>query len=369
MKIVIDARNMNSSTGRYAERLVHHLEEIDTINEYVVVLPSKDKAYYMPRRKNFSVALSDCPWYSFAEQTSFRRFLYDLKPDLVHFCMPHQPVRFKVPFVTTVHDLILLHTYNSDKNFFIFKAKQFVGRFVFKSIAKTAAHIICPSKFIKEDYANFAHIDPRAITVTYEAPGVSDVAAQEYPPLKTARFLLYVGQQSDYKNIRRLMQAHQLLRRSYPDLQLVFIGRTTGKNAPPLLANKEWASRQGYEGVVYTGFLPDGQMRWCMEHCAAYVFPSLMEGFGLPGLDALATGAPLVSSNAACLPEIYGDAAEYFNPYDTAQMAEAIERVLQNPDRRRELIAKGHARAALYSWRRMAEQTHAIYQTVLAQRT
>ena len=90
-----------------------------------------------------------------------------------------------------------------------------------------------------------------------------------------------------------------------------------------------------------------------------------MEGFGLPPLEAMAYGTPVVSSNASCMPEILGDAAEYFNPLDTDDMAAAIERVITNPKRRRVLIKKGTAQVAKYSWRRMAEETHAVYMQVL----
>ena len=111
--------------------------------------------------------------------------------------------------------------------------------------------------------------------------------------------------------------------------------------------------------------MPDEQRDWLLTKTAAYVFPSLMEGFGLPPLEAMAYGTPVVSSNASCMPEILGDAAEYFDPLDTDDMAAAIERVITNPKRRRALIKKGTAQVAKYSWRRMAEETHAVYMQVL----
>lgn len=365
-RIVIDARNINSTTGRYAERLIHYLEELDHTNHYQIVVPAKDQNYYKPRQPNFTIVTNDTPWYSLAEQLPFRRFLENLQPDLVHFCMPHAPVRFSRPHIVTVHDLILLNTYNSDKNYVLFKAKQFIGRFVFASYARSARHILCPTHYVKDAYAAFARINPDKITVTYEGCDIGLIQPKQYDQLVGKQFLLYVGQQSDYKNIRRLVHAHQKLRQKYPDLLLVFIGKLSGKNGPPLVRNKEWVSEQGYKGVIYTDFLPDEQLRWCLSHCAAYVFPSLMEGFGLPGLEAMASRAPVVSSNATCLPEVYGDAAEYFDPLNTNDMTAAIERVLQNSNKRQELIARGLKQVAKYSWRDMAEQTFATYQHVLS---
>jgi glycosyltransferase involved in cell wall biosynthesis len=113
----------------------------------------------------------------------------------------------------------------------------------------------------------------------------------------------------------------------------------------------------------------EGELRWLYEHCAAYVFPSLSEGFGLPGLEAMVHGAPVVSSNATCLPEVYGDAAHYFDPLNVDDIARKITEVLDNQALRNNLIARGHAQAATYSWRRMAEQTLAVYEACLAKQT
>jgi glycosyltransferase involved in cell wall biosynthesis len=103
------------------------------------------------------------------------------------------------------------------------------------------------------------------------------------------------------------------------------------------------------------------------ENCVAYVFPSLSEGFGLPGLEAMAHGAPVISSNATCLPEVYGDAAYYFYPYHTKEIANAIEEVVNNKKLRDELVVKGKVQVKKYSWRRMAEQTLEVYKKALGE--
>jgi glycosyltransferase involved in cell wall biosynthesis len=112
---------------------------------------------------------------------------------------------------------------------------------------------------------------------------------------------------------------------------------------------------------VFTDFINEGELRWLYEHSAAYVFPSLSEGFGLPGLEAMIHGTPVVSSDATCLPEVYGDAAHYFDPRDVRDMAAKISDVLTDSKLRQDLIKKGTAQAAKYSWQRMAEQTLEIY--------
>ncbi|MGH7194246.1 MAG: glycosyltransferase, partial [Candidatus Saccharimonadales bacterium] len=117
--------------------------------------------------------------------------------------------------------------------------------------------------------------------------------------------------------------------------------------------------------LYFPGFVTEAQLRWLYERCEAYIFPSLSEGFGLPGLEAMRHGAPVISSNATCLPEIYGDGAHYFDPLDAGAIAEAIDNVLSDKDLRDGLIKKGRARVKQYSWRRMAEQTLDVYKQAL----
>jgi len=360
MHIAIDARIINSSTGTYVDRLLHYLQEVDTTNTYTVLVPSKDIDFFTPTNPNFTVLAADFANYSWAEQTAFKTFLERLSPDLVHFCMPQQPVFYTGKHVTTVHDLILLKTYNSDKNWLSFHAKQFIGRFIFKRIGKTSEHIIVPTQFTKDEYVDFAKIPESKVTVTYEAADVSIDKLTPYDhPFE--KFIMYVGQQSDYKNIRRLGDAHQKLLEKHPDLGLILVGR---KNASAK-KNEEYFTKKGYKNILFTDFIENEQRDWLYTQTAAYIFPSLMEGFGLPALEAMGYGAPVVSSAATCLPEVYQDAAHYFDPKDTDDMARAINDVLTNDALRESLRIKGYEQFKKYSWKRMAEQTHAIYMNAL----
>jgi glycosyltransferase involved in cell wall biosynthesis len=358
--IVIDARIINSSTGRYVERLVYYLQDIDTENTYTILVPTKDLDFFKPHARNFTVKAADFKNYSLAEQLGFKKFLDSLTPDLVHFCMPQQPVLFKGRHVTTVHDLTLLKTYNSDKNWLIFHAKQLIGRFVFKHIANSSAQIITPTNWVKSDFQKFSGISPDKITVTYEA---TDVFADEIKPYRHPfnQYMLYVGQQSDYKNIKKLGDTHQLLLEKYPDLGLILVGKKTQSH----IKNEAYFKAHNYRNILFTDFVEDAQRDYLFKNCSVYVFPSLMEGFGLPGLEAMGYGAPVASSNATCLPEVYGDAAHYFNPLDIHDMKRAIEDILVDKALREELIQKGYKQLKKYSWLRMARQTHDVYMQAL----
>lgn len=358
--IAIDARIVNSSTGTYVERLLHYLEQVDTSNSYTVIVPSKDLTFWKPTNPNFTVVAGDFDNYSFAEQTGFKKFLDDLSPDLVHFCMPQQPIFYKGKTVTTFHDLSLIRVYNSDKNWLIYHAKQLVGKYVFKRVAHQTNHILTPSDFVRQDVAATLKVPLEKITRTYEA---ADIAVRETKPYKHPfkRYILYVGQQSDYKNIPRLAEAHQKLLKKHPDLGLILVGKLNASAR----ANKMLFEKHGYENIIFTDFIPNQERDWLYQHAEAYIFPSLTEGFGLPGLEAMGYGAPVVSSNATCLPEIYGDAALYFDPLNVNDIADTINTLLTDTTLRQSLIQKGLEKQASYSWKEMATQTYNIYEDIL----
>lgn len=358
--IAIDARIINSSTGRYVERLVTYLQGVDTENQYTILVPEKDKDFWKPHNQNFTVQTVNFDSYSFNEQVGFARFLNKLNADLVHFCMPQQPIRYKGKKVTTFHDLTLLKTYNSDKNWLIFHTKQLIGKYVFKRVALENNHIITISQFTKKELQKYFPVPDKNISVIYESSDVSSVSPTKYQ-LPFKKYILYVGQQSDYKNIKRLGDAHQILLAKYPDLGLVLVGK---KNASAR-TNETYFNDKKYSNIIFTDFVDDHNLSWLYSNAQAYVFPSLMEGFGLPGLEAMGHGIPVVSSNATCLPEVYGAAAHYFNPLDTSDMAEAIDQVLSDDKLRTRLAKAGYKQIKKYSWKKQAQETYAVYKKVL----
>ena len=360
MHIAIDARIISSSTGRYIERLVTYLQDVDKTNEYTVLVREKDRDYWKPRNKNFKVVVAEFDQFSFAEQLGFKNLLNKLGADLVHFGILQQPIWYRGKKVTTIHDLTLVKTWNSDKNWFVYHFKQLVGKFVLRDLSHTNNHLIAISKFTKKELVEFSKVPEDKVSVIYEASDVASGSSQAYP-VKLKNYLLYVGQQSDYKNIKRLGDAHQQLLKKYPDLGLVLVG---SKNASAL-KNEAYFTKNKYRNILFTDFVPDDQLNWLYAHAGAYVFPSLMEGFGLPGLEAMSHGAPVVSSNATCLPEIYGDAAHYFSPTSTQDIARAVDEVLSDDKLRTKLSNAGYQQIKKYSWKKMAEQTHGIYMKVL----
>ncbi len=363
MKIVIDARELRTSTGRYVERLLNYLQQIDTAHDYVVLLKPQDVAGWQPSNPRFTTLATPYKEFTIDEQRALKKQIEGLKPDLVHFSMVQQPIWYKGKVVTTIHDLTTVRFVNPDKNPVVFKLKQQVYKYVIRRAAHKSSALFVPTEYVKTDVANFAHINPQRITVTYEAADFIPKHGEPVDALMHDQFIMYVGRPTPHKNLERLIEAFALLQTQHPNLKLALAGKTDNNYRRIEAA----VQTKRLRNVVFTDFVSDQQLRWLYEHCSAYVFPSLSEGFGLPGLEAMAHGAPVVSSNATCLPEIYGDAAHYFDPLDVPAMANAINEVLTDSGLRQSLIAAGKQKASTYSWQRTAEQTLAVYKQVLGE--
>jgi glycosyltransferase involved in cell wall biosynthesis len=261
-----------------------------------------------------------------------------------------------------MQDLTTLRFSNPTKNQLIFKLKQRVYSWVNVIAARKSKAVITPTEFVKDDVAKFAHLNSRKITVTYEAGDTIDAASEPIEELVGKQFIMYVGRPTPHKNLEGLIAAYALMKESRPDLHLVLAGKTD-KN---FKRHEAMVEKSAIRDVHFTGFISDGQLRWLFENCAAYVFPSFSEGFGLPPLEAMSCGAPVVASNATCIPEVLGDAAHYFDPYDVHDIVRAVGEVLDKPALRQKLIADGKKQVGKYSWKRMAEQTLAVYNSVLS---
>lgn len=359
-RIVVDARKINSSTGRYAFELIKHLEKIDHENEYILVVLPEEKDYYRPSQPNFSVVTAPHKHYTFAEQLGFNRFLRSLNPDLVHFYMPQQPLLYTKPAVTTVHDLNLLRITDNDMSAVERFIKKKLFAFLLRRVAHRTKQVITPTQFTKDDLVAWAHIPEGKVTVTYL--GVYDIKkTKPMPAYADVPFFMYLGRAEPYKNNRRMIEAHQNLLRTKPELRLVIIGAIDELRQ----ADIDWVKDRGYKNVDFLGWLSDEEAAWLHQRTIGYVGPSYMEGFGLPALEAMMHGAPVISANTTCSPEVFGDAAQYFDPFSVDDMTRAMNEVMTNTALRKKLIAAGKAQVQKYSWADMAEKTLIVYKNAL----
>lgn len=358
-KIAIDARESGTSTGRYIDKLVEHLYALQPAYEIVILTKPHRLEYMASIAPGFTIVESNFKEFTLDEQTGFKQQLTELKADLVHFGMVQQPVLYRGRHITTMHDLTTLRFRNPDKNPIVFTLKQQVYKWVNRRAARRSVFVITPTEWVRQDVARFCHIKPDKIIVTNEAADPLPTPSQPVNELLGKRFIMYVGRPTPHKNLERLIDAFAIARQSQPDLHLALAGK---KDANYQRIADKYAK---VEGLVFTDFISDQQLRWMYENCLAYVWPSLSEGFGLSPVEAMLHGAPVASSNASCMPEVLGDGAVYFDPKDTKAIAEVITRLAIDPIMRETAIENGRQQAAKYSWRRMAEQTLEVYRRAL----
>jgi glycosyltransferase involved in cell wall biosynthesis len=365
-RIAIDARESGTSTGRYIDNLIKYLHELKSKHTIILLAKAHRVDYLKKTAPNFKIIESNFKEFTFSEQLGLLKQIRGLKPDLVHFGMIQQPIFYRGASVTTVHDLTTARFKNPAKNWLIFTVKQKIYKRVIKRVAHKSDAIITPTEFVKTDLAKFADINSRKISVTYEAAEDLSGKAEPIPGLEGKDFIIFNGRPLPHKNLYRVIEAYELLRQKYPQLLLVIAGRKDASFKSYLSFVRKLKLENS---IVFTDYIPDSQLKWAFQNTKAYVYASLSEGFGLPGLEAMHYGAPLVSSNATCLPEVYGDAAHYFDPTNVNDMAEKIDEVLSSPKLQEELIEKGKKQVKKYSWKRMAEQTLDVYNEVLGENT
>lgn len=362
--IVIDARIRRTSTGRYVDRLIEHLQAIDSTNRYTVLIQPDDP--WRPTAKNFSFYFCRFPQFSFnpLHQVAFARMLYKLRADLVHFPMNQQPLFYLKKVITTTMDFTMLRFTRAGKTpKLIFYVKMTGYRFLFWYSNKKSAHIITITNYVKNELEKTYSFTKGKITTTYCAaePALAAKAQQPKGVVKNDKFLFAVGTAFPHKNLEGLVQAHKILQRTHPTLKLFL----AGKKEYYYEQLDSYIEQNTNTNTVFTmGFITDAELKWMYEHASVYVFPSFSEGFGLPALEAMVHGTPVASSNATCLPEVCGDAAVYFDPHSPADMATATEKLLTDERLRQRMVQKGHQQVKKFSWRTMAKQTLACYESV-----
>lgn len=364
MHIVIDARIRRASTGRPVDRLLEYLQDIDTKNTYTILIQPDDE--WRPKKKNFSVKFCKYKMFSFnpLQQLTFAWQLYRLKPDLVHFTMTgQQPLGYFGPQTTFTHDLTMLSFVRAGRLPKILHSVRMWGyRLLFWQSHRKALAVLVPSEYVRDALYKKYLFTRRSIHITYEAAEPPINAKAEELEGVDKPFILHVGSPFPHKNIERLISAFEIMKVKKPDLQLVLAGK---KEYYFKKLEKSLVGNPIRDHISIPGFVSEGELKWLYQNAECYVLPSLSEGFGLPGLEAMTHNCPLVSSNATCLPEIYGDAAEYFDPLDIEEIAQKTLRVINGEKTRKTLIENGQKQIKNYSWKKMVEQHVQIFNDVL----
>jgi glycosyltransferase involved in cell wall biosynthesis len=301
-------------------------------------------------------------WMGQLAGVGFNRLVPDA--DLFHATEHLLPPLHGVPTVLTVHDMIfkLFPEHQKRLNYWYLNATM-------PLYCRRADAIITVSESSRRDIVAHYGLNPAKVTVVYEAP-----APEFVPALQTAveaarqryglpeRFLIHVGTIEPRKNLTRLVEALQQLRDAGLTIPLLVVG---GKGWLYEGFFRRLETLEVRDAVRFPGYVPSADLPILYSAATLAVTPSVYEGFGLPVLEAMACGTPVLSSRSSSLPELGGDAACYFDPYDVEEMASTIHAAWTNGEQRAEMRQKGLAQAAKFSWARAAEETLAIYGALL----
>jgi len=368
VRIAIDARKLHDyGIGTYVRNLVLGLARHDFGDNYVLFCRDADADWIRALGPRFEPVVERAGNYSVLEQFSVPLALSKARVDLFH--APHYVVSPLVttPFVVTIHDCIHLRFPKDLPN----RAAHVYARTMMGLSARRSKRVLTVSRASKDDIVHYLHVPPDKVEVIYNAldedlaspPTDAEIERVRERFQLTSPFILYTGNIKPHKNVDRLIEAYSILRRrGAGDVKLLIIGDAISKY-PNL---RRLVHRfQLHQQVRFLGFVPEATLAVLYKLASVYVFPSRYEGFGLPPLEAMAAGVPVVTSNVSSLPEVVGDAALLIDPMDAGAIADAMGRVLRDPVLAADLVRRGHERVKAFSWDRSVERISAVYHELI----
>jgi glycosyltransferase involved in cell wall biosynthesis len=369
VRIAIDARKLRDyGIGTYIRNLLRHLSRLDHATEYVLLCRQEDSEVAATLGENFRSVRQESPAYSLREQMRIPLDLRRERADLFH--APHYVLPPFTPCrsVVTIHDCIHLRF----PQYLPSRFGYAYARLSLWAATHRADRILTVSEASKRDILRYfrvpeqkIHVIPNAIDERFnQPPAAADIERVKERYQLNDPFVLYAGNIKPHKNLERLIEAFHMFRRpGLEHVKLLIIGDEISKYAT---LRRAVHRLKLHKHVRFFGFVPHQTLAVLYRLAAVFVFPSLYEGFGLPPLEAMASGAPVITSNVSSLPEVVGDAALLIDPYDSEALADAMRRVLSDDTLRLELRERGLVRARHFSWDRSVRQVHEIYQEVLA---
>lgn len=368
MRIAIDAHSVGTGLGgneSYATNLIEALAEIDSVNTYTLFVTRREAGERFSHRwPNFTVRAT-------LPHTPFIRIPLTLSAELRRNPVDVLHVQFTAPpfspcpVVVSIHDLSFEHLPQT----FNWRSRKQL-RITVRRSARAASQLIALSEYARNDIVSTYGVEPEKVSVIPLAAPAHFQPVKDEEQLQRVRqtygiegdYILSVGAIQPRKNLSRLVAAYSRLRRVGPQgnlPKLVLVGKCAWLYDETLRTIKELGVS---ESVILTGYVPEIDLPALYSGALCFVYPSYFEGFGLPPLEAMQCGAPVIVGDKTSLPEVVGDAGMLMDPFDVDNMAAAIERVISDSNLRAELRVKGLERAKLFDWQKTARQTLAVYQ-------
>jgi glycosyltransferase involved in cell wall biosynthesis len=374
VKVAIDIRRMGDfGVGTYIRNVVRTLGRVDLETQYFLIGPAHSRETIGPLPGNFRSIVFEASDRSLAGWTGFRAILRRLHCDLVH--IPHLywlPRGLPCPYVVTVHDVLEYLERSQGKSLL-----QLTARFnLTRRVVHNAARLFAVSEFTRGELETLFRLPAERVQVVHNAIDerfLCGHATEAEKQMIAARyqvnypFLLYAGRISPQKNVVRIIEAFSVLKgelakeERFEDLKLIIIGDDLSGH-PDL---RRTVVRGGVTNDVrFLGFVPIDVLRVFYDAAKIFVFPSLYEGFGLPPLEAMAHGTPVVTSNTSSLPEVVGEAAVLVNPDNVFEITRALRRVLLDQGLRDKMKERGYEQARRFSWEASVRRILEVYREI-----
>ncbi|MCI0495119.1 glycosyltransferase family 4 protein [candidate division KSB1 bacterium] len=376
MNITIDARlalNTMTGIGNYLIHLIEALLSIDAKNKYRILIReslNQDHPFNQWKQKNLITEKIGVKPVRPGQHFLIPMKLRSRAIDVYHYPHFDLPMIQRYRSVVTIHDLKYIIAPELFPEFGSLK-KAYMN-FFYRMSCRKAKKIIVVSENTKRDLVRLFHVPPEKVAVIPLASNSNFKPAANKQKIQSKlaklglnkKFFLVVGERRPHKNLVRIIEAFQIFKKhGFDDYKLVVIGKKYGSYSEPEQTIEQLKLN---EDVIFKGYVPDEELPLYYQSAEALVFASLYEGFGIPILEAMSCETPVITSNVSSLPEVAADAALCVNPVASSAIAEALERLVLQPELKADLITKGLKRAKMYSWERTAEQTLAVYQEVFA---
>lgn len=375
MRIGIGCRTILNPTlgegagvGHYTYFLVKHLLAIDHENEYVLFFDSRMQDTAEFHKPN--VTVRHFPFYQYKKFLPFSyshmlitALLLKERLDVFHTPGGMLPLTYPKKSIVTIHDLAIY------KNPAWFPDQIISTKLLVPQMIRNASHLIAVSKSTRDDLRHIFNVSPGKMSIVHEAPFVTSINLKDKDTdvLKKFRikqpYVLFIGTLEPRKNLENLILAFEHLKkhRGHEDVQLVIAG-SAGYRHEPIL---EKLNMPKYKQCIrYLGYVTHNEKLGLLRNAAVFAYPSLYEGFGLPVLEAMSMGVPVVTSNVSSLPEIGGKAVTYADPDKPSDIARVLGRILLNPEVAQEMAVRGREQAARFTWDQTARDTLAVYEKV-----
>jgi glycosyltransferase involved in cell wall biosynthesis len=362
MRIGIDARLLQETgVGRYVRNLIRELSVLDKTNEYVIFLRKKSYQTFKVPNNRWTKRIADVPWHSLREQIILPWIFLREHVQILHIPYFNVPVLYPGKFIVTIHDLTILHFDTGKAStlpYWLYKIRRIGYRIILSVAISRASHIICVSETVKREIIAGFHKSPHSVSVTYEGvdPALLKKTVDIQNPIR-GKYFLYVGNAYPHKNLEMLLVAYELYTKQLSSPQkLVCIGpddyfyqKLKHTITSPSLARH----------IVFLHGLSDDVISILYRGATALLFPSRTEGFGLPAIEALALGCPVICSDIPVFHEILGDYATYINAEKPGDLATAMSHISSQTSRRnftKDIVSR-------FDLHKMAEDTLTLYET------